>query len=73
MTLHCHGDKAGREAGERVRHAIEAADRECRVEWYAVGANPASAVADWLAERSGTREASGEARDAWVDLLREAT
>ena len=76
VVLHCDGAPGGRGQVERARHAIEAAGRECRIEWYA--GDPAHALADWLAERSGIREASGEARDdadrgAWVDLLREAT
>ena len=78
VTLHCDGDAGGREAGERARHAIEAAGWEGRVEWYAVGADSASALPDWLAEWSGIRESIREAREdanrsAWVELLRKAT
>ena len=71
VALHCDGAPGGRGQVECARHAIEAAGRECRIAWYA--GDPVHALADWLAERSGIREASGEARDAWVDLLREAT
>ena len=41
--------------------AIEAAGRECRVEWYA--GDPADALAEWIGERAGIREFDGgEAR-----------
>ena len=72
--LHCDGDKAGRKAVLAAADAIEAAGRECRVEWYA--GDPADALAQWIGERAVVREFDGgEARDdagrgAWHDLLR---
>ena len=76
VVLHCDGDKAGRKAVLAAADAIEAAGRECRVEWCA--GDPADALAEWIGERAGIRdfdggEARGDAdRGAWHDLLRGA-
>ena len=80
VVLHCDGDKAGRKAVLAAADAIEAAGRECRVEWYIGDAvnkgDPADALQAWIGERAAIRESDGgEARDdadrgAWRDLLR---
>ena len=75
VVLHCDGDKAGRRAVRAAADAIEAAGRECRVEWYA--GDPADALAGWVGERAAIREFEGGAtrdeadRGAWHDLLRQ--
>ena len=74
VVLHCDGDKAGRKAVLAATDAIEAAGRECRVEWFAD--DPAAALAEWIGERAAIREFDGGAtredadRGAWHDLLR---
>ena len=75
VVLHADGDRGGRGAVERSRHAIEGAGRTCRVEWYPVGTDPADVLAAWIGERAAIREVEGGAtredadRGAWTDLF----
>ena len=74
VVVHADGDGPGRTAALASADAVEAAGRECRVEWYAD--DPAAALAEWIGERAAIREFDGGAtredadRGAWHDLLR---
>ena len=73
VVVHCDGDPTGRGQAEWTRYAIEAAGRPCRVEPYAVGSDPADALAEWLRNRAAILEVEGgmtgddAERAAWED------
>ena len=75
VVVHADGDGPGRAAALASADAVEAASRECRVEWYRDG-DPADELKRWLMERSAIRELDGGAtredadRGAWHDLMR---
>ena len=74
-----HADEGGQgcKAAGEAQARIQAAGRECRVEWYA--GDPADALAEWIGARAAIREyEGGEAREAadrgaWHDLLSEVS
>ena len=73
VTIHADGDAPGRAGAERARHAVSG--RECRIQWYGPGEDPASTLAGWVGERAAIYEnESGLSREqsarlAWEELL----
>ncbi len=75
VVLHADADGPGGAAAGRVRAAVLAAGRECRIETYGPGEDPASALAGDVGERAAVREFDGglsrdeATADAWRDVL----
>ena len=74
VVLHADAGAAGGRVAGYAQAGVQAAGRECRVEWYA--SDPADALAAWLRERSAIREFDGGEActdadcGAWHDLMR---